>query len=78
VMLVDPKTFEIRGTRYPTELAPNAPQAVETYEDYRDVSGIRVAFRAHVERDGVVIDRVITSARMNAALPASAFVRKAA
>ena len=78
VLLVDPKSFEIRGMRYPTELAPNAPQAVETYEDYRDVSGIRVAFRAHVERDGVVIDRVITSARVNAALPALAFVRKAA
>ena len=78
VMVVDPNTFEIRGLRYPTEVSPNAPQAVETYNDYRDVSGIRVAFRARVERDGVTIDRVITSARMNAALPATAFVRKAA
>lgn len=78
LMLVDAKTFEIRGMRYPTELAPNAPQATETYEDYRDVSGMRVAFRAHVERDGVIIDRVITTAKLNAALPATAFVRKAA
>jgi zinc protease len=78
VMLVDPKTFEIRGLRYPTDLAPNAPQAVERFDDYRDVSGVRVAFRAHVEREGVIIDRVITSARVNAALPPAAFVRKAA
>lgn len=78
VMLVDAKTFEVRGLRYPTELAPNAPQATETFGDYRDVSGIRVAFRARVERDGVTIDRVITSARMNATLPPAAFVRKAA
>lgn len=78
LMLVDARSFEIRGMRYPTELAPNAPQATETYEDYRDVSGLRVAFRAHVERDGVVIDRVITNARVNATLPASAFVRKVA
>lgn len=78
LMLIDTKTFEIRGLRYPTELAPNSPQAAETYTDYRDVAGVRVAFRAHVERDGVVIDRVITSARMNATLPATAFIRKAA
>jgi len=78
VMLVDPKTFEIRGLRYPTDLAPNAPQAIELYDDYRDVSGLRVAFRAHVEREGMTIDRVITSVRMNASLPPAAFVRKAA
>lgn len=78
VMLVDPRTFEIRGLRYPTDLTPNAPQAIETYDDYRDVSGIRVAFHARMERDGMTIDRVVTSARMNAALPPAAFVRKAA
>jgi hypothetical protein len=78
VMLVDPKTYEIRGLRYPSDLAPNAPQAVETYEDYRTVSGLRVAFRAHVERDGLMIDRVITSVSMNGVLPVTAFVRKAA
>jgi zinc protease len=78
VMLVDPKSFDVRGMRYPTDLAPNAPQAVELYSDYRNVSGVRVAFRAHVERDGVMIDRQITSARMNDALPPTAFVRKAA
>ena len=78
VLLVDPKTFEVRGMRYPTDLAPNAPQAIETYDDYRDVSGLRVAFRAHVEREGLLIDRQITSVRMNAPLPTTAFIRKAA
>ncbi|MBP8273208.1 MAG: insulinase family protein [Acidobacteria bacterium] len=78
VMLVDQKTFDVRGVRYPTDLAPNSPQAAEFFEDYREVSGLRVAFRARVERDGVMIDRQITSARMNVALPATAFVRKAA
>jgi hypothetical protein len=78
VLLVDPKTFEIRGMRYPTDPAPNASQASEFYDDYRDVSGVKVAFRARVERDGMVIDRLITSVRMNTALPPTAFVRKAA
>lgn len=78
VLLVDPKTFEIRGMRYPADPAPNASQASEFYDDYRDVSGVKVAFRARVERDGMVIDRLITSVRMNTALPPTAFVRKAA
>ncbi len=77
-LLIDPRSFEIRGMRYPAGPAPNAPQAAEFYDDYRDVSGVQVAFRARVERDGVVIDRRITSVRLNAALPPAAFVRKAA
>lgn len=78
VVLVDPTTYEIRGLRYPTDVTPNAPQAVELYDDYRDVSGVRVAFKAHVEREGLMIDRQITSVRMNAPLPPTAFIRKAA
>ena len=78
VLLVDPATFEIRGMRYPADLGPNAPQAAEFYDDYRDVSGVRVAFHARVERDGVVIERSITSVRINIALPPTAFVRRAA
>ena len=78
VMLIDPKTWDVRGLRYPTDMTPNAPQAVEVFDDYRVVSGVRVAFRAHVERDGMLIDRQITSVRMNGALPPTAFIRKIA
>jgi hypothetical protein len=75
VMLVDQKTFDVRCAI--PRPRPNS-RAVEFFEDYREVSGLRVAFRARVERDGVMIDRQITSARMNVVLPATAFVRKAA
>ena len=76
VMLVDQKTYDIRAIRYPTDLAPNASQATETYDDYREVSGLRIAFHARVEREGMTIDRKVTSVYVNVALPAAAFVRK--
>lgn len=76
VMLVDQKTYDIRAIRYPTDLSPNAPQAVEIYDDYREVSGLRIAFHARVEREGMTIDRKVTSVYVNVALPAAAFVRK--
>jgi zinc protease len=78
VMLIDATTFDIVGIRYPIGLAPNAPRATEWYSDYRNVSGIRVAFHARVEREGLVIDRAVTSVRLNAPLPSSAFIRKIA
>jgi hypothetical protein len=37
-----------------------------------------VAFHARVEREGLVIDRAVTSVRLNAPLPSSAFIRKIA
>jgi hypothetical protein len=77
-MLIDATTFDIVGIRYPIGLAPNAPRATEWYSDYRNVSGIRVAFHARVEREGLVIDRAVTSVRLNAPLPSSAFIRKIA
>lgn len=75
IMLADAKTFQVRELRYPTESAPDAPQAVERFDDYRDVSGVRVAYHARVERDGVSIDRVISNVRFNVPLPASLFVK---
>lgn len=76
VMLVDQKTFDIRAIRYPADLSSNAPQAVETYDDYREVAGLRVAYHTRLEREGLAVDRKITSIFLNSALPATAFVRK--
>ena len=64
--------------RYPTEAASDAPQAIERFDDYRDVGGVRVAFHARVERDGVSIDRTVTNAQFNVPLAASLFVKKSA
>ena len=77
MLLIDPRTFEVRGLRYPTAAAPGAPQALETFDDYRETpSGLRVAYKAKVERDGATIERTVTSVFVNVALPADAFIRK--
>jgi outer membrane lipoprotein-sorting protein len=78
VLIADAKTFQVRELRYPTEAAPDAPQAVERFDDYRDVNGVRVAFHARVERDGVSIDRTVSSLQFNVPLAASLFVKKPA
>jgi len=78
VMLVDATTFQVREIRYPTESSPDAPQAVERFDDYRRVAGVSVAYHARVERDGVLIDRTITSVQFNAALPPALFIKKPA
>lgn len=76
VMLVDPRTSDVRSLRYPTDPSPNAPQAHEWFDDYRPVSGLRVAFRATVDREGATIRRAITRLSINGTLPSTAFVRK--
>lgn len=78
VLVADAKTFQVRELRYPTEAAPDAPQAIERFDDYRDVGGVRVAFHAHVERDGVSIDRIVSNVQFNVPLAASLFVKKPA
>jgi zinc protease len=78
VLVADAKTFQVRELRYPTEPAPDAPQAVERFDDYRDVNGVRVAFHARVEREGVSIERTLSSVRFNVPLAASLFVKKPA
>ena len=55
-----------------------AQKAIERFDDYRDVGGVRVAFHARVERDGLSIDRTVTNAQFNVPLAASLFVKKAA
>ena len=78
ILVADAKTFQVRELRYPTDPAPDAPQAIERFDDYRDVGGVRVAFHARVERDGVSIDRTVTNAQFNLPLAASLFVKKPA
>jgi hypothetical protein len=75
IMLVDARTFEVRELRYPTESAPDAPQAVERFSDYRAVDGVRVAFHATVAREGVTIDRAISGVAFNTPLADALFVK---
>ncbi len=78
IMVADAKTFQVRELRYPTDAAPDAPQAVERFDDYRDVGGVRVAFHASVEREGMVIDRTLSAVQFNVPMAASLFVKKPA
>lgn len=78
VLVADAKTFQVRELRYPTDSAPDAPQAVERFDDYRDVGGVRVAFHARVEREGLSIDRTLSNVQFNAPLSPSLFVKKPA
>ena len=78
VLVADAKTFQVRELRYPTESSPDAPQAIERFDDYRDVGGVRVAYHARVDRDGVSIDRTVSSVQFNVPLAASLFIKKSA
>lgn len=78
ILLADAKTFQIKELRYPIDAAPDAPQAIERFDDYREVGGVRVAFHARVEREGVSIDRLVSNVQINVPLAASLFIKKPA
>ena len=78
VLLADARTFQVRELRYPVDAAPDAPQAIERFDDYRLVNGVRVAFHARVEREGVSIDRLVSNVQINVPLAASLFIKKPA
>lgn len=76
VMYVDPATHLIARQTYVTGLGQ--PLIEETFDDYRPVDGIKVAFKATVRvRGNVVLDRRVTGISFNDAMSPSLFTRPA-
>jgi hypothetical protein len=74
-IVFDPRTSLIATVRYSTA-APQAVTTEESYSDYRDVNGIKVAFKATISRNGVpVIERVLRRIEFNVPLDSALFTR---
>jgi hypothetical protein len=70
-LLFDPASGLLVRERYVT---PSGKQAEEEYSDYRDVRGLKVAFRTRVSYDGVVVlERTVRSFEYNVPLDAAVF-----
>jgi hypothetical protein len=70
---LDPATALITRVRY---VAAGGVTVEETFSDYRDVKGIKVAFKATVSRNGVrSLERVLRSFEYNIPLDATLFTR---
>ncbi len=74
-MFVDLATGDVRGVRFSTLIRENSPLALETYDDFRDVDGVRLPFHTRTSRDGAVIDRRVSSVHVNGPVAADAFAR---
>ena len=74
-VVLDPATWLIAGLKY---LMPGTPGATmeEAFSDYRDVNGLKVAFKAVVSRDGApFIERLVSRFDVNVPLDAGLFSR---
>jgi zinc protease len=74
-ILLDPRTGLIARQRY---RAPTDPQHLveEVFEDYREVSGLRVAFKVMVRGEGVTpMERVIRTFEVNVPVEPALFTR---
>jgi hypothetical protein len=74
-LLLDPKTGLIARQRY---RVPTDPRHIveEVFSDYRDVSGLQVAFRVTVRGDGVTpMERVVRSFEVNVPIEPSFFAK---
>jgi zinc protease len=74
-LLLDPKTGLIARQRY---RVPTDPKHIveEVFSDYRDVSGIQVAFKVTVRGDGVTpMDRLVRSFEVDVPIEAALFTR---
>jgi zinc protease len=73
-VLLDPDTALIAGLRYGVE--PDGGLVEESFSDYRDVRGLKVAFKAQVVRDGrPLIARAVRTFDYNVDLDAALFTR---
>lgn len=72
----DPDTALPAGQRYTLE-SPNGPVAVEElFSDYRDVNGLKVAYRTVLQRDGAPrVERIVKSFEYNVPLDPALFAR---
>jgi len=76
-LIFDPATTLITKTRYVFTGAPEGRIAVEEqYSDYRDVRGLKVAFKMQVRRDGAPsVDRAVRSFDFNVPLDLALFTK---
>ena len=75
-LLFDPETFLLVGQRYGG--GPGDPATEETFSDYRDVQGMKVAFRIRVHVEGQPpIERLTQTIDFNVAVDPSLFVKPA-
>jgi hypothetical protein len=76
-LMFDPATTLIVKTRYVFTGAPDGRIAVEEeYSDYRDVRGLKVAFRMQLRRDGApAVDRTVRSFDFNVPLDVALFTK---
>jgi zinc protease len=75
-LIFDPATWLIAGQRYTLE-SPSGPlTAEETFSDYRDVDGLKVAFKAIARRQGAPrVERVLERVEYNVPLDPSLFAK---
>jgi outer membrane lipoprotein-sorting protein len=75
-LIFDPATWLIAGQRYTLE-SPSGPlSAEETFSDYRDVNGLKVAFKAIARRQGAPrVERVLERVEYNVPLDPALFAK---
>jgi len=76
-LMFDPVTALIVKTRYEVTGASDGSLAVEEeYSDYRDVRGLKVAFKMRLRREGApAVDRIVRSFDFNVPLDAALFTK---
>ena len=75
LLLLDARTGLVAALRY-GQPGLDGQAIQETFTDYRDVEGLKVAFKATVARDGIpFLQRVVTRVELNPALEAGLFTR---
>ena len=74
-LVFDPATSLVSKARYTVEAMPGAAVLVEeTYSDYRDVNGLKVAFHMELHREGApAVKRSVRTFEVNVPLDAALF-----
>ena len=66
----------VRDRFFSPGAGPQGATIEETFSDYRDVQGLKVAFKATVSRDGTpLVERVLRSFDINPTLAATLFTK---
>jgi zinc protease len=75
-LVFDPSSYLLARLRYAVETPQGVRAVEETFSDYRDVNGLKVAFRAVLQREGAPrVERVLRSFEYNVPLDPSLFAR---
>ena len=76
-VMIDPDTaLIVRDRFFSPGAGPQGATIEETFSDYRDVQGLKVAFKATVSRDGTpLVERVLRSFDINPTLAATLFTK---